>query len=576
MERIKEFTVLSVEMEGFKRFSQPFKVELGALSYISGMNGQGKTCIADAIAYAFCGTPLWGEKNCDRLINHDCREMNVTIRFADGDGELHILTRKRSGKSTDVILDGRPVRQIDMIQWFAEKDIFLSIFNPLYFIEKIADDGGELLKKLLPSISRESVMAQLSENIRETLENVDIPSPVSLIKSIREEIRGIEELNARTEGQLDLLLSQRREAVVSTGLLEKEKEALTQRIDVLEQKQFCGIDIETLKRRKDEIADKSAVQLSALMEKKAALKAKQFLSPYEEKKKELLAGLYAMHRELKGRLDALKPGSRCPYCLTEITGESFEAVNDRLQSELNETVKCGKGLKTALAELNELEEKSRAKFEEYREADLKKLDDEFNGLALANMEAAALEDRLVMGNLTHAEFDELTELKKRQTELDCELSALRRADSSTADAKKLKAAIEGNREKIRELNILISAVGEYAAKQAELTVGRLKMDRAAIKLFDVVKSTGEIKNVFRFTYDGKDYRWLSTSEKIRAGLEVAELLKRLTGLTYPTFIDNAECISTGLNLIKGQLICAFVRPGELRVRTAQASRKEAA
>ena len=46
----------------------------------------------------------------------------------------------------------------------------------------------------------------------------------------------------------------------------------------------------------------------------------------------------------------------------------------------------------------------------------------------------------------------------------------------------------------------------------------LKMKQASIKLFEVVKSTGELKGTFKFAYDGKDYRWLSTSERIKAGV----------------------------------------------------------
>ena len=91
------------------------------------------------------------------------------------------------------------------------------------------------------------------------------------------------------------------------------------------------------------------------------------------------------------------------------------------------------------------------------------------------------------------------------------------------------------------------------------------MNRASIKLIDVVKTTGEVKDVFKFTYDGKDYRWLSTSEKIKAGLEVANLLARLTKLNYPTYIDNAECITTGIDSIHGQLIAAFARNTALTV-----------
>lgn len=73
-------------------------------------------------------------------------------------------------------------------------------------------------------------------------------------------------------------------------------------------------------------------------------------------------------------------------------------------------------------------------------------------------------------------------------------------------------------------------------------LGKLRMNRVSITLYDVVKSTGEVKDVFRFTYEGRDYICLSHSERIRAGLEVAELIKRLLGVEYPTFIDDVESV----------------------------------
>ena len=66
MDRIKKITVLKVKMEGFKRFKEPYEVSMNKLTYIAGANGEGKTTLADAVSYAFCGTPFWGEGSCDR------------------------------------------------------------------------------------------------------------------------------------------------------------------------------------------------------------------------------------------------------------------------------------------------------------------------------------------------------------------------------------------------------------------------------------------------------------------------------------------------------------------------------
>ncbi len=86
--------------------------------------------------------------------------------------------------------------------------------------------------------------------------------------------------------------------------------------------------------------------------------------------------------------------------------------------------------------------------------------------------------------------------------------------------------------------------------------------------YDVVKSTGEVKDTFKFTYGGRRYDRLSLSEKIRAGMEVSELTKRLTGRNYPTFVDNMESVDDLANVRPtGQVIMAkCVSNAPLQVR----------
>ena len=60
---------------------------------------------------------------------------------------------------------------------FGEKDVFLSIFNPLYFIEELGDEGKNLLEMYLPKVSQADVLARLSEPVRLHLEKEAILSP---------------------------------------------------------------------------------------------------------------------------------------------------------------------------------------------------------------------------------------------------------------------------------------------------------------------------------------------------------------------------------------------------------------
>ena len=118
----------------------------------------------------------------------------------------------------------------------------------------------------------------------------------------------------------------------------------------------------------------------------------------------------------------------------------------------------------------------------------------------------------------------------------------------------------------------------YMSKRAELTFSKLALNRVKILLYDVVKTTGELKDVFRFTYNGRRYDRLSLSEKIRAGAEVSELVKRLTGRNYPVFFDNMESVDDLSNIrpTSQMILAKCVRNAELSVRAGSTAMPKAA
>ena len=140
------------------------------------------------------------------------------------------------------------------------------------------------------------------------------------------------------------------------------------------------------------------------------------------------------------------------------------------------------------------------------------------------------------------------------------------------------AQIRDIERQIRDKEEQMKLVVSFAAKKAELLFANLKMNRVAISLYDVVKSTGEMKDAFKFTYNGRRYDRLSLSEKVRAGMEVSELMKRLTGRNYPQFLDNMESVDDIRNVQpSGQVIMArCVRNADLSVLPANQGKRDAA
>lgn len=573
-EQIKKFCILSVKMEGFKKFKEAYEVTLDRIAYISGSNGEGKTTIADAISYAFCGSPFWGEHSSDRLQNTESKEMCVEIKFVDENGEVHTLTRRRQKELTAITLDTLQLRQQDVTELFAEKDIFLSILNPLYFIEKIAKKGREFLQKLLPPVQNEEVLALLDESTKALLENESLLDPAYYIKKKREELKEIENDRNYFDGQADLLKIQQRESEAKVDEVIKKGEEIVSKKEALEKKQFEGIDVEALKAKQAQIsASLSDGRREKLFAKRTEVQNRQYISKLTGEIAKMQAEITAM-KEKRERVISqaknIKVGDKCPTCFTVVTEENRSRIVEELKKQYEELTLKGQGVVSAYKDLLALEEKSKAKFEEFRQEDLKRIEAELAAYDAGDVtDIAMLEDKIRLGNLTEEEYSELVMVRKQAEEFGKEVELLTKADEIPAKLEAIEKGLENAKTRACALEKRINAVNLFAAKIAELTLKPLKMNRAAISLYSIVKTTGELKDDFKFTYDGKDYRWLSASEKIKAGLEVANLLARLTGLQYPTFIDNAECITTKLDGVCGQVLLAYARNNGLTVQCPQ-------
>lgn len=566
MDRIKEITVLKVKVEGFKRFSKPFEVDMNKLTYIAGANGEGKTTLADAVSYAFCGTPFWGEVSCDRLRNQDSERMSVRVCFADENGEVHTLSRSRTGDNTDVVLDGRTMSRADMAEVFAERNIFLSIFNPLYFIEKLAGDGKNFLQKLMPPIPKEQVLERLSDSARALLEAEDFSEPEVCIKDKRREIRELGENVLHIDGQIDALKKQFADAEENIDTVISEFEKLAERKNELEEKQGVSAG-------QNSTVANAAPKKEKLYKKLAAAKAKEYRSKYAEeitKAKAELDALGRRYKEYQKQAADIQVGKTCPTCHTPITADNISGIAAAFKKDVDNVMTAGHTARETLQNLTELDKKSREVFDKYKAEDIQKLESE-----IAATDAA--ESKSERGNLSESEYAELSELKKQVDIYSARVEAMCNTEKEMQKIdglEKNRAEIE---ERVQTLEKTVSALGEFSAKRTEIALSKLKMNHAAIRLFDVVKSTGEVKDTFGFTYDGKDYRCLSNSERVRAGLEVSRLVQNLTGLCYPTYIDNAESITGELDAMPNQVMLAFAKRTSLTVRSRSGQElKEAA
>ena len=578
MEKIQSFQITGMTIAGFKSYEEPTSLVFGNPTVITGGNGRGKTSIADAIAFAVTGVPFFGERGIDRLHNETQPDVSITMRFVDETDCAHVLTRTRHKNRMTILYDGYEIRQMDLTDLFGEKDVFLSIFNPLYFIEELGDEGKNLLERHLPLISHEAVLAQLSDATRAALEGENILSPETYLKKTREDIRNLEETIIYLQGQKDLAESQGENWSQTVEGLTARRDALNRTAEALEAKRFDGLDTKAMEQQLVELSaryDEAArdgspldAEILELERKLTARKAEQYQSPYAQSIAEAsarLTELAARFNRDKQAFHACVPGAPCPTCRRLITEEAMAEVRTALEQSSRETITAGQEQRAQLNELNENDAKAKAVFEQFQADDVAKLEGQLSGLKAKKSEDSPMDDLrtqiqqltadLEYGNLSEAEYAQLKECREELRECAAELKATQAA--AVQKPEDIDGKIGAAQEKIKTLKKLIADVAIYVSERAKLTFSALKMNRVEISLYDIVKTTGERKDVFKFTYGGRRYDRLSLSEKIRAGMEVSELMKRLTGRNYPVFVDNMESVDDLANVRPtGQVIMA--------------------
>lgn len=601
IQALKSFSVRSLTVKGFKGFADETTFSFGDMNTITGHNGQGKTSIADAIAFAITGVPFYGGAKLDHLYCQNTRDILVDMEFTDETGAVRRLTRQRVNDNMDILLDGCRITQRDLTVMFMERDMFLSMFNPRYFIDVMGSKGRDLLERYLPEVPHDKIMNALSPYERELLENQQFLSAEAFAKKLREEISQLDRDIIYNQGKRDLQADQME---VCTGRLAEKQQRhaqLTAEANELEARRTTGFDgsslneklpdlyarhEELLKEKPDgpELTQEVDAQIQAAAQALEQIRAREYQSQYTKQLADTQARIEGLRREVSRQrhiLSGLKPGVQCPMCKQTVTEETLPQVRKEFTVSVNELCRQGQAQTGQLKELQELDAKARAVFEQFRQEDAAKANAALS--ALKEKRGRMVEDSqdksaerqkeidrlhaeiqnteldLEYGLLSPKEGERLRRIKEELTTLSAEINVLTEQTQADPAAELDIAPLETAK---KEKQALLSAVASYIAKRVELRLSKLQMNRVSISLYSVMKTTGEVKDSFKFVYEDRPYICLSGSERIKAGLEVAELLKSLVGVNFPVFIDDAERVPVIDNVRPtGQIFIAQVVKG---------------
>ncbi len=600
MRQITSMHITGISFLNFRNHTQKSTYPLFDLTYIAGRNRAGKTTMAHGIVYALFGVSYYGEQNIERLMNENSQDVRVQLDFTDQNGEPHQLVRARRGKSTTITLDTFTVRQSDIDSYFCTKEVFLMMFNPFYLVERAGEEGRRLLLKHLQSIPMETVLNNMSEGFRAHLDDLTIGNPSEMLNEYREKILKTNDQLISLEGSKIAINEAHQSYEENAAELEKDLDDARMAFTALKEKQFNGIDPDNLVIRRDMLARRlsggdldSSSEIYHLESEINMVKQRTYQSKYQNHLADINAQFHMVKEKYQSlcnkaknpETSGLKIGAHCPTCFREITAESLNAIKQELHKAINTIKEQGNKLAEQGKELHSLALKEKEVFEQFKADDVRKLEIQLEEQRAkitqpSNREQiqnaiSEIEDTLRYGNLSETEYLEMTALEADIVGIQAKLNA----QKTLIDDSKLQELLkqqEKLNDQINRYQNIISSLIEFIAVQTRLIATSLQMPNVKLKLYEIVKSTGEVRDIFRFTYKNRDFSCLSLSEKTLAGIEVAAMIRKVTQIDCPICIDNTESIDNFNNVpMPSQvLLLRCVKNMELTVKGCSAEDKQ--
>lgn len=524
--------IKSIKTNGFRKFQDEFKTDLYSITKISGMNTSGKTNILYAIIWAFLGSNLTGDDKV-WLGNNNMESCYVEINFIDNQGKEHTLVRnknKYNNSKNFIMLDNRQIKQEDLVSFYNDKKLFLSILNPNYFINKKPAEQKELIDKYLPNLDIQTVYEKLDKVDKSILS--EIPTNISqYISELRANKKLNEERIKNIRGKIEYA-----DMIVNTKIEEKKKFLKEDELSLVKQ------ELSFLLSEKNTIDTEKQKEIVSSIEKE--------IIQTEEQIQELSIKM----KNGKNKYLSIKsePKSYCPTCKQIIENKAKEFTITNMKIELEEYYN-----KKIMLEKNLTDIKTKL-----------------------NMEKCKLYaiDNNVENTVRIEEVEEqIKTLETLKNDINNYNSII---DVNINNVQKAKNDIEIFNNQIQEFSKSINDIEKAIKVAQKLYISYIEekmkfatqhLKNVSIKYYSVLKDSGELKDDFIITYKGNEFKNLSKSETIATSLELSNMFNKISGINIPIFIDDSESCAD-YNFIEEysedtQILIAQVKKGqELQIK----------
>lgn len=585
---------------GFRKFKSVFETKLFDTTNITGKNRSGKSNILYAIVNIMLGTNLSGdEKSC--LINRKCDASYGELHFTDNQGIKHILVRgknKVGTKNNFLTLDGKPVTQNELISFYKDKKLFLSIINPLYFLSKKPAEQKEMVDKYLSDIKPFEIFNKLSDlqkqnllkryfkiNVREIYDRFSEEELKELYSSYKlQEItnKQFEELSPkelfssfkdvvlRDIKYYYMLSPKEQEEFVNMHILNIFMDIAYDNLELEDQKILEGIpqDIPTYMSELNQDIKKSESYITTLNGKidYAQNIADEKLPETKKFEKEVELSLAYQELDSLSNDKQIKDKENQKQKVEDLEKEILNVSTEI--TELEKTMKTGKQKYLAIKEgtncicptceqhiQNESKEKTITNmkkdltnaFNRKNTLETKQKDLKFK-LAMERCQYHALGGDTIIDN-----SKKIANLKENINKLELEKKEIERFNNEISIKEKniqnAKIDISNFNKQIVTQNKYIKQLKDarkvaqklyIAYIEEKMKLAKQYLKDVKVKFCSVLKTTGEIKEDFIITYKGNPLSNLSRSETIATALEFANMFNQIARTNFPIFIDDME------------------------------------
>lgn len=495
------------DVHNYKGLEDGFKVNFDDITYIIGDNAKNKTTIGSIPLWIFTGYNLYGS-NKEQVANDNnfsSKNTLASMTFIDNNGSEHTITRCK-GKDNFVMLDGIRTTQEVLARFYKDVHSFICAYNPNYFRSMSLSKQRELLLRILPTISPVVAFNLLEDTEKEILENpiVDIKG---FCKAKREEIKELNSELERIKGNKDIYIDmairkeetfKKFDKALELNNLENEYERL-----IINTGDVVNIeDLEKdIKKLNEKIKDNINIHLKELQTNQ--------------------------QKELEKLKNVDSETSTCPTCKQEIK-------NENLIKALKITYKRNVNL---YAEKIAILKKNTEELVEKRKIQLKKYEDMKNPEIQEKVEKVnALKEKIEILQKEKLEVDLYNK------EISINQNQIKNAKTQIENLDKLTEEILNKIDKYNKQLKIVTRLNLLMMKE-QMNQVKEYLNNVTIEFSRIDPETGEITDVYDVKYNGRSYEKLSKSYKIRADIEIANLINIVTGIKTPMFIDDVESIT---------------------------------